>query len=847
MSLREKFGRLWGRGSSPNASPQPPNIGSNYRRVPSGSESLSVGSFEASSEPSFSPRKLHKAASTTFQAFSDSLRAKTLAFYVGSSHTDSNSSDRIELRTPRKSNHRPSIWSSVRSRGSLSGRRNKLTSQLDPETPTKDIISLIGSAPKIEMDFPSSSLQGLDDKDEVTTPSTSSQAGLDSQSDHTRPSAPSALYCEPKQLWPSPSTHLRGMATARNTPPTVVITSEPTPADEHSRAVGQDSFNDRVDPASSSQQDEAQAEVANVIPPAAAEPTGTAQNMEVSSTEDAGYPSDDESAGGTLVTKASTARTSVSGLSSYHRFGLSKSSRALLGKSLSASKVVQSSARYPANGQDPQLYESFNLEEGNQQNLLRWAPFIERMQIEEQTKRQKSKVFIKPPKSREKRSASQSYEADSEREASDSSSVGMGPRTSLDQARADRNDRYAALQSMTADLDASTDEDSEFGVELTKAQPTAHGHVLTHGSGRDIDESIETIKITPSNTRAQFSCGIPSNSDSGDGADPFISELDSPSNHPPPPSPYAVQPARGTIPSCSSNYKQPSVEDFPELLSPCSSARAPSVSIDEHLDDKQLRQKLRDVLTEQSRPSTPDKATDNDQDVSDNASQESDASSTSSRSLFGAPRGPRPASASSPNASGERVSDLDTLPSSRIPDRNPYINVYGLFGHKLGSTSSSSADSSATNSSQSTSRTPSGPVTLAPSGSFTLPPSGTFKLPETEYIQEITARLNRLLKQHREALAPIPPPVPGQPQRLADVSMVEARKAFERRQSYLALCKFIYDMEDDAKAERKRNGEDSSDDEVEEEDTTVVGHGEGGAAQPVEATMEPIRQTMSAP
>ncbi|KAL8715096.1 MAG: hypothetical protein Q9220_001053 [cf. Caloplaca sp. 1 TL-2023] len=758
------------------------------------------------------------------------------------------------------------------------------------------------------MDFPSSSLHDPDDVDEVTTSSTKSQVELDKMSEHALPTAACALRNKPKQLWPSPSTHLRGMATASNAPTAVVLTPASTQEDDHPHTARQDSLGDRRDATSPEQQDKTQAEVTDVLPATAAAPVGPAKRMRRSSSRDSGYPSDDESNIGTRTTKASTARTSASGLSSIERLAYSRSSQDLLAKERSTSP----------NG-------SVNHNKRHWRKSLRLAPFIERLRAEQQSRQQESATFSKAPKFKEQRSPSQSYEADNEKEESDSSCVGMGSRSSLDQARADRNDRYAALQSMTADLDPSTDEDSEFGVDLTLAQSSAYGRVPSGGQGGDIDVSAEMSKFSSSSPRAHLSSVNPLNNDSGDRVNPFMSESESPNNDSLSPPADTIQPTSGKAQLCFKNVKQLPIKDVWELLSHCRSDHPMrSVPINDYLRDKHSRQNFSikgsefipielpsksradiaedyplitssldpNIMSESSLDASHTHATTQTQlspisvglthdhhfrsvsgqsDVtasdcaltthhpecylpitrppeqrrSNEVKQQSDltpnahgqcafeqgqgaSDSASCRSLSGAPQDSRKTSASNSNSSAKRASDLDTLPSSRIRARKPCVNVYGLLGHKLGPALSSTENNAI--SVQST--------LGVPSGVWTFPPD--------EYIEGIEARLDLLLKAHRAALAPVPTPAPGCPQRLADVSMVEARKELERRKTYLALCKFIYDMERDAKAERKRNGEDSSDDD-EEEDSPVTEQGDGHALHPVEASQEPLHVAKSAP
>ncbi|KAL8684276.1 MAG: hypothetical protein Q9224_006472, partial [Gallowayella concinna] len=240
MSLRHKFSRMFMRSTDGSTGASDDQIVNQlgHRKISSETAVKPAVTPDTNPQPAFSPRKLHKAASTTFQVFSESLRSKAQAFYVGSNQTEQATVKTVspEPTTPKKSSHRPTIWSSVRSRGSRSTPRRKLPSQFKlPETPTKTEhpqteeseeeyspieFNPIGEIPKIKTQIPTHSLQDARHDENVTTPAMTPT--LASSTNLETPNTSSTLHYGPRQLWPSPHMRLRQMKLAGTAPPTVV-------------------------------------------------------------------------------------------------------------------------------------------------------------------------------------------------------------------------------------------------------------------------------------------------------------------------------------------------------------------------------------------------------------------------------------------------------------------------------------------------------------------------------------------------------------------------------------------------------------------------------------------------
>ncbi|KAL8674127.1 MAG: hypothetical protein Q9168_001464 [Polycauliona sp. 1 TL-2023] len=226
MSLRHKFSRLWGQDTE--------------RPVTSHRETRSEATVErpatsaaGETQPLPTPsRRLHKAASTTFQALSDSLRSKAQTFYTAPSQSEAGLSTDSRPRTPLKASQVSTIWSSVRSRASRRNRsafKDTLASLDDlPTTPTRSERSSLESEqdqspieytpiddapPRISTEIPQSSFEDslTDDDGDVTTPVVTPTKSGQSVKNSQPSTMASTFRCEPRYIWPSPHMRLRGM------------------------------------------------------------------------------------------------------------------------------------------------------------------------------------------------------------------------------------------------------------------------------------------------------------------------------------------------------------------------------------------------------------------------------------------------------------------------------------------------------------------------------------------------------------------------------------------------------------------------------------------------------------
>ncbi|KAL8897091.1 MAG: hypothetical protein Q9207_007392 [Kuettlingeria erythrocarpa] len=440
MSLRDKFGRVWGRSSdsSPKASEGGPATHLSHRRFLSEIDARSPTPAEKKQEPLLSPRKLHKAASTTFQAFSESLRSRAQAFYVNPHKDEAAPSNDFEPKAPKRSPRRSALWSSVRSRRSRDplGVVPTPEPEHEPETSADEAFSPVvpyGPVPQVALNIPKLSLRDSQDDDDVTTPPVTPKR----EATALALILPSTLGSNSRQIWPSPHTQLKNLS----------ITQAASTADE-----GPTGSNGQVQSSlteETSQPVATQAPVVEVPVDAAGngEDAIIEQKKQHRDTGDAGGISDG-STSGTMATIPSTARTSLSrhpsltkdfrGIPPAAEIGSSEDFR---GTFWPATKVIMSSKR-SSRSSTPITMEST----GQPIDLsIIHADARELPEAESES--------------------SEAYEADDEAHASSPPSVSMGPRGPWQEARARREKRYLALDT------ENTDVDSDFGEELTASPP----------------------------------------------------------------------------------------------------------------------------------------------------------------------------------------------------------------------------------------------------------------------------------------------------------------------------------------------------------------------------------------
>ncbi|MCJ1225213.1 hypothetical protein MMC12_001862 [Toensbergia leucococca] len=98
---------------------------------------LEKGISEPVTEASPSKHVLRKAASKTFQAFSDTIRSKAQAFYTSPDRQGASTHDTTGQSTPKRSGQRHTIWSSMRTHGGKSGQLAHRLENQSPSTPSR--------------------------------------------------------------------------------------------------------------------------------------------------------------------------------------------------------------------------------------------------------------------------------------------------------------------------------------------------------------------------------------------------------------------------------------------------------------------------------------------------------------------------------------------------------------------------------------------------------------------------------------------------------------------------------------------------------------------------------------
>lgn len=194
--IRKKLSSVWDRSSDESSRSSLENHRNSISSGHSGYSSNITPSLLGSISE-VSPGRLHKAASTTFQAFSDTIRAKAQIFYTHPSRPESAGPDSPETKTPRKHGQRTPIWSSARSRQRLADRNNPGGTPGSPGTPTTAQGRPSEPAPALDVKIPSSSLTELRADDGFAVESSAMGVGnqTTNKEDYT-----------PKRLWPSQHT-----------------------------------------------------------------------------------------------------------------------------------------------------------------------------------------------------------------------------------------------------------------------------------------------------------------------------------------------------------------------------------------------------------------------------------------------------------------------------------------------------------------------------------------------------------------------------------------------------------------------------------------------------------------
>ena len=193
--IRKRLSKVWDRGNNENNR----DFHGGYRTSMSSASTEYSGTTSSSllgSIQEVSPGRLHKAASTTFQAFSDTIRAKTQIFYTTQDRSEKANTDASEVKTPRKTGHRPAIWSSSRGRQGLTDHTSQGSVANSLETPTILRTRPVEAAPSLDVDIPSYSFTETSVRDRPTS---------DSPTKKIENQTVAHGHYAPKQLWPSPT------------------------------------------------------------------------------------------------------------------------------------------------------------------------------------------------------------------------------------------------------------------------------------------------------------------------------------------------------------------------------------------------------------------------------------------------------------------------------------------------------------------------------------------------------------------------------------------------------------------------------------------------------------------
>lgn len=194
--IRKKLSRVWDRSNEDSSRVLLQNRRTSFSSGNTGYSSNTNPSLLESVRGA-SPGRLHKAASTTFQAFSDTIRAKAHIFYTHPSGLESTGQESSETKTPQKHGQRTPIWSSARNRQGLTDCTNQWGAAVSPGTPTASQGRPAEPAPALDVQIPSSSLTGLHVNDRFTEES----SALSEENRRTN-----IENYAPLRLWPSQHT-----------------------------------------------------------------------------------------------------------------------------------------------------------------------------------------------------------------------------------------------------------------------------------------------------------------------------------------------------------------------------------------------------------------------------------------------------------------------------------------------------------------------------------------------------------------------------------------------------------------------------------------------------------------
>ena len=474
--IRKKFSRVWNRGSDDSSwssqEVQRTSISSEHTGHSDDTIPSILGSIREGS-----PGRLHKAASTTFQTFSDTIRAKTQMFYSNPSKPGIAEPESPEAKTPRKHGQRSSIWPSARARQGLTDRTNKNSTADSPGSPSAK--GLEEPAPALDVTIPDPSLTGLRISTENETPMKRNYGS--------------------KQLWPTPTRIACPPSPQANSPfgPTLLppmddpYTESPYTAKRdlnipRSRSTASDvsKYHEKDDAGYISDVES----IADPVKPDGFSPaeTRSPSYFTPSTTTVAKTPH----SGKSLFVKGDQARVHFHRTPSPFQKAKQTKESPLFNATAQGGKpdsilespltVVRSDSSVAVLHRDPP--ETVERQVLSDSPLARRPVTFEKRSVVCRPDPSAAETTMKAGRSR---LPSHVYEADTESAASRPGTPIMGSRNAWNEARADRNDRYIAIYTMSETTN-SDDFDSE--LELLRSPSRKPIHLMEEYGGVNLSE-----------------------------------------------------------------------------------------------------------------------------------------------------------------------------------------------------------------------------------------------------------------------------------------------------------------------------------------------------------------------
>lgn len=489
-SIRKRLSQLWRRNGEKDTPKGDEQSSAAHRdsisSLDSGYSSITSPSAIDSAQQA-TPRNLHKAASMTFQSFSDTIRSKTRVFYASPEKLDAQSWDCTE-DTPKSHQPRSSIiLSSVMSHDGHVNLDYRLESGRNSPTPMPRVAKFQWTTPTIDVKIPDSFLTDSEISEDSAYKSSTKMA-------HTAPTQAKLKPYGSWQLWPTPI----DVALQQLSKVDLSTASVPrSPMIDDSNVNSSEDFmydSAMFDPDSSR------------LPPSA--PEDQTPKIEESSGNNSFHdkavvtklkspdPGLGYSPGPLPSTDAAKKRrnpdnscfskgdgTSLQG--THVTWSLPDSFRKEVEDIGMVSEGFGSSLQpnhaemplpYFNTTQRPIFHRTISHKAGLRDLVAASNSFLNHEGQEHGTRQPSSSV----------------YESDEEPEAPSAETPAMGSRREWDKVRADRYNRYSAIRFL--DDDEITEEDSEFGLELEKssARPLEDAlRAITESDTNDIDQGVD--------------------------------------------------------------------------------------------------------------------------------------------------------------------------------------------------------------------------------------------------------------------------------------------------------------------------------------------------------------------